>query len=694
MFVPTDQTGSAEFDHSEWLQFEVPGLEDYDFSTLEMPSFLSWEPLPAFQNPSTEAALQSSRTKTPQPSPPPQPRRTSVVTVQRRSSSRTSEDILSVTVEDPTGRKRSWDVNFDKAFETMFNMIPAGQVLDSTQPQVPMPPLTQEQQHSTFQAEQLSSLSDYMPTAYPNHQFIAPNLPTAQESLVPTSQMVPMLSSPPVDVRRRAGRVPASSQHLPRQAKRLAGAADQQAVRKQPRSSQQRGVQRESHGVRPPLPDDIALFVNTHHLPNNDGRVPDRRGLKDTTVANDYYYSISKLDDLELPACGKSVSYNGVEFDSKLSFTSEQFLEYLHCASQRPNCQPILRIQIQPAQYNHRYIRAGQSFKCRFADCPDKRGTILKGQARVCISEFDDEHGDWLNPYHNTGYVHLFCLEKQTNLIELCNDHPEINIVSETRSLAHEPPATTNRRVNNPMALNDVEQAVVSDWLTDIGNRWNQFKFVHRDSALRPKFELAQEDTLTYRLTKAHMDNGPLRNIQKKRKRNAGGRVTAHLDEHVGDVGKQVALQKKMKKQPPPKKKSPSNSPIARGTPPPEPVAKRRRVTPPLPQSPQHQAMLGGDPVDHSFPDVGGLPPFQPPTQQQTIHVNSEDAASIANISHSNRRSSPRRHRVSPTSLVLSPRGVAKRRPSARRTSSASLEAELEAYLDGLPNEDSLEEIK
>lgn len=655
MSWPTDQTGSAEFDQTDWLQFEIPGLDDYDFSVFEMPSLPSMEEtLPP--NLSTEAAAQSSTTKSPQPSSPPQPRRTSVVTVQRRSSSRTNEDVLSVTVEGPTGRKLSWDTNFDEATEAMFNMIPAGQVLSSTQPQVPMPPTHDQDQHSFLQSEQLSLLSNATPTAYPKDQFPAHILPTAQESLVQASQMDPMLSSPPADVPQRAGRVPTSSQSLPRPVQGLAGVADHQTARKHPQPSQQRGIQRDSRGVRPPLPDDIALFAKSQP-PDNDGRVPDKRGLKITTVANDYYYSISKLDNLELPTCGKTVSYKGVEFDARLSFTGEQFLEYLHCASQRPNRQPILRIQIQPAQYNHRYIRTGQSFKCRFADCPDKRGTILKGQARVCISEFEDEHGEWLNPFHNAGYVHLFCLEKQINFIELCDDHPGITVVSETRSLSHEPPATTNMRVNNPMALNDVERAVVSEWLAEIGDRWNEFKSVHRDPALRPKFELAQEDTLTYRLTKAHIDNGPLRNVQKKRKLDAGGRVTAHMDEHVGDVGKQVALQKEMRKQPPSKNKS-HTSPVAQDTPSPGPVAKRRHVTPAPPQSPQHRAMLGGSgPVDDSFP----VP--------------------------SHRRTSPRRRRVSSTSLVSSPGGVAKRRSSPRRTSSARLEAELEAYLDGLPDE-------
>lgn len=677
MSSSTDETVSTEFDHLEWLGFDMPGFEDYDFSSMEMPNLPTLDTLSEAQDVSTQAALSPLNTKPSQPSPSSQSRRASLVTVQRRSSNKPNEDILSVTLEDSTGRKRSWDINFDSAYEALFNRMSPGRVSTPMQPQNPPP--TYQPRPDMSLAQQLSSLSSHLPVADLKQNVNAHSRPTPPRSLVSTTQVVPMLSSPPTSLSQRAGGVPASSQGLPQPTDRPAPAVSRGYARKRPQPSQQRDIQRKGLGGRLPLPNDIALFVNTHHLPNNDGRVPDKRGNKDTTVANDYYYTISKLDDLELPTCGETVSYNGVEFDASRYFSGEEFLEYLLCASRRPNRQPILRIQIQPAQYNHRYKRAGQSFKCRFTNCPDKRGTILKGQARVCISEFDDEHGDWLNPFHNAGYVHLFCLEQQTNFIELYDDYPGITIVPETRSLVHEPPATTNRRLNNPMILNDVEQAVVSDWLAEIGTQWNEFKSIHRNPALRPKFELAQEDTLTYRLTKAHMDNAPLRNIQKKRKLDAGGRVTAHLDEHVGDVGKQVALQKKMKQQPPPNKKSDIGK-NAGAMASPEPAAKRRRVTPPPSESPQHQVMVGGsgelqtqlafsglldggyDPVELSLPATEGLASFQSVSQQKVSSVQSEDAAHLITISPPRRRSSTRSRRATPHLLELSPRGVSKRR--------------------------------
>lgn len=584
MSLPTYQTGSAEFDDFPWLQDDIPGLDDYDFSTFTMPSMTPWEgplPIDEITSTQTQTAVQSPKPSTPQRSQPSQPPRpASVVTIQRRSSSQSNETFLAVTLEAPNGKKRSWNIKFDSAFQAWFNKSPVENVWPSMQAPAPMiqPPIYAPQPEMSLD-QQFLSMSSFRLTPDFDYSVAVRDQPMAQIPSTPSTQPVPKLSQPPVGFAGRAGRVPASTRISPRRAVSM---ANQQNASQRVQPDLSRTSQQKSHRGGPSLPDDLVPFLNPHHTPSIDGRVPDKRGNKDTTMANDYYYSIGKLDDLFLPTCEKTVSYNGVEFDPDLSFEGEEFLEYLQCASQRPNRQPILRIQIQPAQYNHRYMRAGQSFKCRFKDCPDKRGTILKGQARVCISEFDDEQGNWLNPFHNAGYVHLFCLEKQTNFIELCDDFPGITVLPETRSLAHEPPATTNMRVNNPMALNDVERAVVTEWLTEIGLRWNSFKFLHPDQTLRPKFELADKDTLRYRLTEAHMDNRQLRSVQSKRKRDAGERVTAHLNEHVGDVSKQVALQKKMKKQPPPpKRKGSSSGNIAEETETAslEPAVKKQRVS-------------------------------------------------------------------------------------------------------------------
>lgn len=312
--------------------------------------------------------------------------------------------------------------------------------------------------------------------------------------------------------------------------------------------SEDGGSEDEASEGRPMPPAELAIFLNDRHTPNSQGRLPDHRGLKDTTVANDFYYSIKQLPAVHLPDSQKTISYSGVEIEGKTKFTGAEFLEYLQCLSRGPDHgrRPVLRIQFQPSQYNHRYPRGGASFKCRFKDCADKHGTILKGQARVCIQEFIDERGDWLNPFHNAGYVHLYCLERQVNFIELCQSE-EVLVVAESRNFQHEPPSKSNARMNNPMMLNDVERGVMNKWRQEIGKRWHIFRAQHPDERTRPHFALWNEDMLFHRLTKAHLDNPTTQALQRKRKRDAAGRTTAHLDQFVGDVSQQADLMKKMR---------------------------------------------------------------------------------------------------------------------------------------------------
>lgn len=78
----------------------------------------------------------------------------------------------------------------------------------------------------------------------------------------------------------------------------------------------------------------------------------------------------------------------------------------------------ILWVQSTPAHSSRRYPTKFSS-KCRFANCPVKHGTIRNGQFRVAFDEqsiFDQP----LDPYHNAGYVHLFCMEKNFDFPRLC----------------------------------------------------------------------------------------------------------------------------------------------------------------------------------------------------------------------------------------------------------------------------------
>ncbi|KAI0423627.1 hypothetical protein F5Y09DRAFT_326847 [Xylaria sp. FL1042] len=70
------------------------------------------------------------------------------------------------------------------------------------------------------------------------------------------------------------------------------------------------------------------------------------------------------------------------------------------------------------AMANSRYPRAGESTKCRFKDCKYKH-TIALGEPWVILDERQNVHGEYVDPFHNAGYVHLFCLEHHFDLIDL-----------------------------------------------------------------------------------------------------------------------------------------------------------------------------------------------------------------------------------------------------------------------------------
>lgn len=161
----------------------------------------------------------------------------------------------------------------------------------------------------------------------------------------------------------------------------------------------------------------------------------------------------------------------------------------------------------------------------------------------MCIQEFDDAHGDWLNPFHNAGYVHLYCLEQQLNLIELYHS-PDVRILVDDRRFKHEPVGAANPRLNNPMCLSEAEKEVVWRWLQSTGHRWNAFKAQHPDPQKRPRFELPQEDRLFYRLTKAHVQTSGSQQKCATRNVDAEGRPTAQLADFAGDLTRHAAMRK------------------------------------------------------------------------------------------------------------------------------------------------------
>ncbi|KAI1754210.1 hypothetical protein F4782DRAFT_46851 [Xylaria castorea] len=71
------------------------------------------------------------------------------------------------------------------------------------------------------------------------------------------------------------------------------------------------------------------------------------------------------------------------------------------------------------AMSNARYPRGGESTKCRFKNCPYRQRTIALGDPWVILDERQNDDGEAVDPFHNAGYVHLFCLESNFDIIDL-----------------------------------------------------------------------------------------------------------------------------------------------------------------------------------------------------------------------------------------------------------------------------------
>jgi len=193
--------------------------------------------------------------------------------------------------------------------------------------------------------------------------------------------------------------------------------------------------------------------------------------------------------------------------------TSAQMTEYiathpLHSISgtySTPNSGLILWVQIVPADSAARYP-SQQSDKCRFADCPIPGGTIHKGHYRVAFDE-QSFKGLSVDPFHNAGYVHLFCLEKAFNFPQICKDYnvrPEVRVLPEGK---------------NKMAITRDHESmgkIVKRYIRD-SEGWSE------------ENEYAYEKTLCYALTKEHLELEP-KGRQATREQRGGNSIDKHLN--------------------------------------------------------------------------------------------------------------------------------------------------------------------
>ncbi|KAJ9151768.1 hypothetical protein NKR23_g2927 [Pleurostoma richardsiae] len=229
------------------------------------------------------------------------------------------------------------------------------------------------------------------------------------------------------------------------------------------------------------------------------------------------------------------------EFEPQVTFRRSSLLEYLWQSTQASNRQPTLWIQNQPAQYNVRYPRGKESFKCRFENCPVSRRTIHKGMWRVAVDEFPDETGKTRDPFWNAGYVHLYCLEQKTDLYDLVRRG---FVKADMRSFAYE--------ARNPMALEEPYADVFQSWCSDEKVKCERHCSKWLGAGEKPpRRQLTKEDFLYYRLTETRLNTEcPAREKARGRRDQAAvqkGSESVSHDKYMGDLtvyAKLVARQK------------------------------------------------------------------------------------------------------------------------------------------------------
>jgi hypothetical protein len=212
------------------------------------------------------------------------------------------------------------------------------------------------------------------------------------------------------------------------------------------------------------------------------------------------------------------------ELNPLSTFTAEQIAEYignhpLHYANgdyDGKNSSLILRIQTVPADSASRYPNKA-SDKCRFSCCPDPRRTIRKGEFRICLDEQGFRHAK-TDPFHNAGYVHLFCLEK-------CLDFPQI-----CKTFNVQPDVRVLREGKNKMAITRDHESMEEICEDFIRTSLPWAEFGHRPQKY-------YQYTLSYALTMEHLDKQP-KHIQAVRQ----GRGGNHIDLHQNNLDLYMAI--------------------------------------------------------------------------------------------------------------------------------------------------------
>ncbi|KAI1187228.1 hypothetical protein F5B17DRAFT_400599 [Nemania serpens] len=172
---------------------------------------------------------------------------------------------------------------------------------------------------------------------------------------------------------------------------------------------------------------------------------------------------------------------------------------------------------------NARYPRGGESTKCRFKNCR-YRQTIQVGDPWVIMDERQNVDGEVIDPFHNAGYVHLFCLESHFDIVDLWHC---IDIRPDYRSFKRESHPYFGLGYKLP-GIDDRLQA----WWVDAFKSWEVARSMGMKRPRSHNTSLAQ-CLVEFKL--AHEPKGQTKNRQKRR--------GLDMAKHLGDPDLKMKLQ-------------------------------------------------------------------------------------------------------------------------------------------------------
>jgi hypothetical protein len=195
--------------------------------------------------------------------------------------------------------------------------------------------------------------------------------------------------------------------------------------------------------------------------------------------------------------------------------------------------QLVLWIQHTPSDVAHRYPTK-ESSRCRFANCLDPKGGIRNGHFRICFDEWNYDPNSWrYDPYHNAGYVHLYCLEYFCDFPTICQN---LNVQGDNRTSKISKAEGINRFTiirDRPELLD-----VCNDF---IENSQSWPANVRKDGANNSEW---YKTTLSHALTTKHLE---LQTDAKRRTRQQ--RNGNSIDKHLNNLHDRLELEKQKRQE-------------------------------------------------------------------------------------------------------------------------------------------------